>query len=54
MSEFKLSEKIAYLLPSKVLYWAIIRVWAKLTTEKYIDKTPDEVTIWMALKYLDA
>lgn len=44
---------IADHLPKMVMYWVIIRVWAKLTTTKYTDETPDEVTIWNALKYLD-
>lgn len=43
---------IADHLPNGVLYWVVIRVWARLTTTKFTDKTPEEVTIWDALKEL--
>lgn len=38
--------------PKELLYFATIRTWAKATTEKYTDKTPDEVTWSMAVKHL--
>jgi hypothetical protein len=44
--------KLAYILPKSLMYWVIIRVWADLTTTKYTNKTPDEVTVFMALKQL--
>lgn len=43
-------KQIAYLLPRKICYWVIIRVWAELTTTKFTNKTPDEVTVFDALK----
>jgi hypothetical protein len=42
------------LLPNRFLYWCVIQVWAKATTERHTDKTPDEVTLWMALDNLGA
>ena len=36
--------KIAYWLPRKLLYFAVIRAWAIATTEKYTDRTPDSLT----------
>lgn len=50
---FKLSKLIANILPRKVLYWCIIRVWALATTERYVMKTPYEVTWEMACKHLE-
>jgi len=41
------------LMPNWFLYWCAIHVWAKATTETHTDKTPDEVTIWMALDSLE-
>lgn len=43
---------IAYLLPRGVLYWAVIRVWAEITTTTHQNSTPDQVTVWDALKHL--
>lgn len=48
-----MSRHIAYLLPRSVLYWAVIRVWAYLTTEVWPDRTPDSITVWDALGTLD-
>ena len=37
-------QKIADLLPKRLLYFAVIRAWAIATTnEKYSDRTPDEM-----------
>ena len=49
----KICEKIVELFPKRILYWVIIRVWAKLTCTIYSNKHPDEVTWNMALKNLD-
>ena len=40
---------IASRLPRRIVYHAVIRVWAGVTTTKYTAKTPDEVTWDMAL-----
>ena len=48
----KLSQKIANLLPRKILYFAVIKAWAIATTGKYHDKTPDELTWSDVLKCL--
>lgn len=40
------------LLPKKLVYFTVMRVWARATTEKYTDKHPDEVTWSMAVKFL--
>jgi len=48
----KIYERIANILPRKVLYWCVIRAWAIATTTKYTDKTPYEVDWEMALKSL--
>ena len=39
--------------PKELLYFAVIKVWAKATCEKYTNKTPDEVNWEMALNHLD-
>lgn len=44
---------IAYMLPRRVLYWMIIRVWADLTATKFSNKHPDEVTWSMAIENLE-
>lgn len=38
--------------PRRFLYWCVIRAWVLLTTEKYTDRTPDEVSVFDALEYL--
>ena len=43
---------LANLLPKRILYWVIIRVWAKSTSTTYSNKHPDEVTWSMAIKDL--
>jgi hypothetical protein len=43
---------IARQLPNLFLYWCAIHVWAKAKAETYTDKTPDEITIGMALDNL--
>lgn len=54
MREFKMKfwQYVADIAPNELLYFAVIRCWAKATTERYIDKTPDEVTWSMACKHL--
>ncbi len=49
-----LPQWLAWKLPSKVCYFALIRVWAKATTGKYSSKTPDEITWSDALKAWEA
>ena len=36
----------------KLLAWCVIKAWAIATTEKYTDKTPEEVTLFMVYDYL--
>lgn len=43
---------LAERLPKKLLYFAVMHVWARATTEMYRDKAPDEVTLFMAVKVL--
>lgn len=38
-----LANKIAYLLPNRVVYWVIIRAFAYTTVHSHPDKSPDEV-----------
>jgi len=45
-------KQLAYLLPKRVLYWAVIRVWANLTTTMFTDRVPEDVTVFDALKAL--
>ena len=40
----KLAQKIANILPRRVLYFAVIKAWAIATTGKYSDRTPDSLT----------
>lgn len=40
------------LAPKELLYFAVIKVWAKATTERYTSLTPDQVTWDMACKHL--
>jgi hypothetical protein len=47
-----LLDAIVYRLPLRVLYGAVIRVWALATTRYYTDKSPDQVDIWAALSAL--
>ena len=46
-------ERIANILPRKLLYWCVIKAWAIATTEKYTNKTPYEVNWEMVIKYLE-
>lgn len=39
----KISKKISYLLPNRVILWCIIRAYAYTTVHSHSDKTPDEV-----------
>jgi hypothetical protein len=43
---------IARWLPRRLLYFCIIQAWAYVTSEKYRDKMPDEVTWDMTCDYL--
>ncbi len=38
----KIAKKIAWILPKNIMYWAIIRAFARATTGKNSDKTPDQ------------
>lgn len=38
-----IANKIAYLLPNRVMYFAIIRAYAYTTVHSHADKTPDEI-----------
>jgi hypothetical protein len=49
----KILNTIAMMTPRKLLYFMVIRAWAIATTEKYTNKTPDQVTWDMVCKYLD-
>ena len=49
----KIGEIIASMLTHRMLYWVVIRVWAKATTGTYSNKHPDEVTWSMAIKDLE-
>mgnify|MGYP003395102385 FL=1 len=52
MEKYKdyLAKKISYLLPSRVVYWVIIRAYAHTTTQSHPDKTPDEIGFGMLAK----
>lgn len=39
--------------PDSVLYWATIHTWSRLTTTKFTNKHPDDVTWSMACKALE-
>lgn len=40
----KIAEKIAYLLPWRIMYFVSIRAWAYTTTHECSHKTPDSTT----------
>ena len=40
-------------MPKKLLYHAIITSWAKVTTEKYTERTHDSITWDEVCKFLD-
>jgi hypothetical protein len=40
----KIAQKIAYLLPYRIMYWVVIRMWAYTTTKEAAHKSPDETT----------
>lgn len=44
------ANKIANLLPNRVMYWAIIRAYAYTTVHSHSDKTPDEVGLSLLVK----
>ena len=44
---------LVWMLPKWLVKWAVIRMWSKATTVDFTQLTPDEVTIWMALKAWD-
>ena len=48
----KICRTIAYALPTRILYWCIIRIWARMTGEIFTNKHPDEITWSMAIKNL--
>ncbi len=44
-----ISRTIAWLLPRHLVYWVMIRAYAK-ATQVYSDKTPDEITFEMMMR----
>ena len=48
-----LIEWVAFRLPRRVLYWAVVRAWAIATTTVYQDRTPDEVKWYQVLEVLE-
>ncbi len=46
----KIAEKIAYLLPFRIMYWVAIRLWSYTTTHECSNKSPDETTLFEVLK----
>ena len=45
-----ISQKIAKLLPKNIVYFAIIRAWAKATTGKYSNQVVPDVTMEQLIK----
>lgn len=49
----RIARSFAYLLPQRILYWVVIRVWARLSTSpQFSSRTPDQITSFDALKAL--
>lgn len=52
----RLKEKLLiyfwYKVPNKCLYWAVNSAWAKASTLRYANKTPDEINWEMVQRYL--
>lgn len=46
----RIAIKIAYALPRRLAYWAYIRVHSEATVTTHQDKTPDQVTVFDAMK----
>jgi hypothetical protein len=46
----KIATKIAYLLPYRVMYFVVIRMWSWTTTHEAAHKTPDGTTWSEVLK----
>ena len=46
----KLTMKLAYALPRRLAYWAYVRVHSEATVTTHQDKTPDQVTVFDAMK----
>lgn len=46
----KLAKTISYLLPNRVVYWALIRAYAYTTVHSHPDKSPDEIGFGMVTK----
>ncbi len=44
--------RLARWVPRRVLAWCVIQAWVYATTERYTDKSPDEVTWDMVVKHL--
>lgn len=40
---------IAWWMPKRLAYFVVIRVFAKASTTKYKDRTPDSINVWEAL-----
>lgn len=45
-----IANKIAYLLPNRVMYFALIRAYAYTTVHSHGDKTPDEIGFSLLVK----
>lgn len=50
MFKSKLPYQVAGMLPKWLVYYAVIRMWAKATVRDYPDRSPGEVNLWDALK----
>ena len=46
----KIAQKIAYMLPTRVMYFVLVRMWAYTTAHECADKTPDQTTWSEVLK----
>ena len=45
-----IAEKVAYLLPNRVIYWCLVRAFAYTTVHSHPDKTPNECTFDLLFK----
>lgn len=51
--KWKLLIRLIPKLSNRLLYHCVLEAWARASVLKYTDKTPDEISIWDCLKYLD-
>ncbi len=52
--KIKIYQKLVDLLPREILYFAFIRVYAIVTTEKYTNRTPDSLTFSEICRFLES